>query len=67
MIFTGVLCFYCYAECISLNIIMLNVIMLNVILASRNYPEHNNPERKNPNLFSGIYVKIPNVIFPQGC
>jgi hypothetical protein len=23
-------------------------------------PEHKNPERKNPNLFSGIYVIIPN-------
>ncbi len=23
-------------------------------------PERKNPERNNPNLFSGIYVKIPN-------
>ncbi len=26
----------------------------------QNNPEHKNPKRNNPNLFSGIYVKIPN-------
>ncbi len=33
-------------------------------IPKRNIPERNNPERKNPNLFSGIYVIIPNVIIP---
>jgi hypothetical protein len=34
-------------------------------IPERNIPERKNPERKNPNLFSGIYVIIPNVIIPK--
>ncbi len=33
--------------------------------ALRKNPERSKPERKNPNLFSGIYVIIPNVIIPN--
>jgi hypothetical protein len=34
-------------------------------VAPRTFPKRNNPERNNPNLFSGIYVKIPNVNIPN--